>query len=209
LMGGGSWSEFLSGLVIASILPVTGAFLITPESLPEILARLGLRPVSSQVVPNRQPTAPGYIAPSDFDQQVAHPVNSGGGALITGYPPETGKRFLAYFLDAFLAVVTLGVGWMIWSMVLWAKGTSPGKQMAGLVVVDVRTSAPATWGQMFLREIVGKSIFGLFSFGITSIVSVFMILINSDRRGVWDMIANTAVTRSVMQPPSGAPFGVG
>jgi uncharacterized RDD family membrane protein YckC len=103
-----------------------------------------------------------------------------------------GRRIGSYFLDGVLAIVTLGIGWLIWSMVVWGKGQSPAKSLMKMRVVRLDTNKAASWGQMALRELVGKSILGSITFGITYIVSIFMILGDS-RQGVWDKVANTTV----------------
>ena len=39
-------------------------------------------------------------------------------------------------LDILLAIVTLGIGWLIWDIVLWQQSTSPAKKMLNLRIVD-------------------------------------------------------------------------
>jgi len=92
-----------------------------------------------------------------------------------------------------LVVVTLFIGWLVWSMILWSEGQSPAKKLMGMRCVKSDTGQPATWGTMFLREIVGKGIIGGITFGLTSLASIFMILFGSERRGVWDHVAGTVV----------------
>jgi len=112
-------------------------------------------------------------------------------SLLT--PVSNGRRILAYLLEGVLLVVTLFIGWLVWSMILWGEGQSPAKKLMGMRCVKVDTGQPATWGTMFLREIVGKGIIGGVTFGLTSLASIFMILFGSDRRGVWDHVAGTVV----------------
>jgi hypothetical protein len=45
---------------------------------------------------------------------------------------------------------------------------------------------------MFVREIVGKSLLGAISCGVTNLVSCFTIM-GSSRQGVWDHVASTIV----------------
>jgi hypothetical protein len=49
-------------------------------------------------------------------------------------------------------VVTLGIGWMIWSLVVWGQGQTPGKQIVKLRVYNKETGTKAKWGQMALRQ---------------------------------------------------------
>jgi uncharacterized RDD family membrane protein YckC len=110
---------------------------------------------------------------------------------------DNGTRFGAYLLDAVLMIVTFGIGWFIWSIVLWQKSTSPGKKMLGLMVVDVNTGQPASVGTMALRELVGKTLLSWLSCGLTSLVGAIMILATEKRQGIWDQIATTTVVKVI------------
>ena len=112
----------------------------------------------------------------------------GGGAPIS----SAGKRIGASLLDVLLAVITLGIGWFIWSLVVWGKGQSPAKQLMKMRSVNKKTGQCAGWGTMFVREIVGKGIIGSITFGIVSILS-FVFLFSATRETVWDRISSTVV----------------
>ena len=109
-------------------------------------------------------------------------------------PCDNGVRFGAFALDFLLIVVTCGIGWLIWSIVLWGQATSPAKKMLGLSVVDLQTGAPATMQQMLLRELLGKIVLGWVT-GLVGIISAVLILIQPTRQGVWDYISRTTVVR--------------
>ena len=124
------------------------------------------------------------------------PTGSSGGFGATSgqvIPCGNVKRLGAAMLDGLLFVVTLGIGWLIWQVVLLSKSTSPAKKMLGLRVVDIKTGAPATMQQMLLREVLGKYVLGSIASGITGLVSVVLILVTPTRQGVWDYIARTTV----------------
>jgi uncharacterized RDD family membrane protein YckC len=55
-------------------------------------------------------------------------------------------------VDGAMYLVTLGIGWFIWSMVVWGQGQTPGKQILRMRVYDKTTGKPAKWGQMAIRE---------------------------------------------------------
>ena len=109
-------------------------------------------------------------------------------------PCDNGARFGAFVLDLVLLIVTCGIGWLIWSIVLWGQSTSPAKKMLGLYIVDVQTGAPATMQQMLLRELVGKFVIGSIT-GVVGIISAVLILVQPTRQGVWDYISRTTVVR--------------
>jgi uncharacterized RDD family membrane protein YckC len=121
---------------------------------------------------------------------------------VAGAPvTSAGKRFGGALLEGLLIIVTLFIGWLIWSLVVWSKGQTPAKSLLGMRCINTNTGRAATWGTMCLREIVGKSILGNITFGISTIVSCFMILADSERRqGLWDKIASTVV----VDDPDGA-----
>ncbi len=81
-------------------------------------------------------------------------------------------------------------------MVVWDRGLSPGKQLVGAVVVDVNSGQVVRFGTMALRELVGKSILGTLTLGITGIISSFMVLLGRERHAVHDHVASTIVVRA-------------
>jgi uncharacterized RDD family membrane protein YckC len=106
-----------------------------------------------------------------------------------------GTRIGAALLDVLLAVVTLFVGWFIWSIVLWKQSTSPAKRMLGLTIVDATTGAPASMKQMVMREVLGKWVVGSVT-GIVTLASTVMLWATPRRQAVWDYIGTTVVVRS-------------
>jgi uncharacterized RDD family membrane protein YckC len=55
-------------------------------------------------------------------------------------------------LDATLFVVTLGIGWVIWSFIVWGEGQTPAKKILKLRTINFTNGRPATWGHMGIRE---------------------------------------------------------
>jgi uncharacterized RDD family membrane protein YckC len=68
-------------------------------------------------------------------------------------------------VDVALSIVTLNIGWLIWSLVLWGQGQTPGKQLLKLRVYDKTTGKPVKWGHMAIREFLVY-----LTIGITSMV---------------------------------------
>ena len=123
------------------------------------------------------------------------PPSSNSGSFSAGVVPcGNGVRLGALLLDSLLFVVTCGIGWLIWSIVLWQQSTSPAKKMLNLKIVDINTGAPASMVQMLLREGLGKIVLSAIT-GIVGIVSAILILVVPSRQGVWDYISKTTVVR--------------
>lgn len=61
-------------------------------------------------------------------------------------------RLGAIVLDATLIVLTLGVGWMIWSFIVWSEGQTPAKKILKLRTINFTNGRPASWGHMGIRE---------------------------------------------------------
>ena len=106
---------------------------------------------------------------------------------------SVGRRVWAAILDVILMIVTLLIGWFIWSIVLWKQSTSPAKKMLGMRIVDANTGAPATMQQMVMREVVGKWVVGSVAAGLANVASFVMLFITPKRQGVWDYIGGTTV----------------
>ncbi|HSH58253.1 MAG TPA: RDD family protein [Acidimicrobiales bacterium] len=118
-------------------------------------------------------------------------------AQVSGMPSgvrlsSVGKRFGGYVLESILIGVTLLIGWLVWSLIVWKDGQTPAKQMLGMRVLKLQTGTKATWGTMFVREIIGKTIGGIagfFTFGILT----FMLLWDRNNQEVWDKVAGSIV----------------
>lgn len=120
-----------------------------------------------------------------------------------------GRRLAAYVLDIVLFAVTLGIGWLIWLIVVGQRGQNPAKQLLGMHVVRADGSR-AGLGTMLLREVVAKWAFFavldvvlmLASAGvagtITSIVFALAALWcvwDANRQCLWDRALGTYVVR--------------
>lgn len=105
---------------------------------------------------------------------------------------SAGRRIGAFFLAIPLSIVTLGIGYLIWGLIVWGRGQTPTFQVLGMRCWRPETNRVAGWGWMALREIVGRFVEGILSL-ITEIVSFILFLSTKDRRSLHDMIAGTVV----------------
>ena len=132
---------------------------------------------------------------------LASPVNELANTLDTMNTNELaspGVRLGSYLLESLFTVVTLGIGWLIWSFIIWGKGTTPGHQVVRLYVVSEKTGQAFSWGQMFVREILVKGllipVLSIFSFGIIFLVDSLMV-VRDDRKTLHDRICGSIVVQ--------------
>ena len=123
------------------------------------------------------------------------PSNNSGSQASGVVACGNGVRLWATVLDGLLFIVTCGIGWLIWSIVLWQQSTSPAKKMLNLKIVDINTGAPASMQQMLLREVLGKIVLSTVSSGVSTLIGAVLILVVPSRQGVWDFISKTTVVR--------------
>lgn len=105
---------------------------------------------------------------------------------------SVGRRIGGYFLDLLLLIVTLGIGYLIWALIVWARGQTPAKQLLNMRCYRPTDQRPANWGWMALRQFVGGGIVEGIIF-LVFIVSCVMMVASRDRKAIHDHIANTIV----------------
>ncbi|WP_394217465.1 RDD family protein [Halobacillus trueperi] len=125
------------------------------------------------------------------------------------------SRFFALILDGLIITVPMNLLWSLyhgdWSTdvtdgwlwqviyvsyltvlpVLWS-GYVVGKR---ILTIKIRKEGDQPVGlfQMFIREVIGKFLLGVITFGIASVVSAFMIAFRKDKRAIHDLLAQTYV----------------
>ena len=144
--------------------------------------------------------APPVPAEYGYGQYPASPVPQGmyfdqlsGLALPEGTQlASVGRRIGAYFLAIPLAIVTLGIGYIIWGLIAWGNGQTPALQVLGMRVWRPETNTVAGFWYMALREIVGRIADGILSF-ITLITSFVLFVAGKEHKALHDHIAGTVV----------------
>ncbi len=105
---------------------------------------------------------------------------------------SVGRRIGAWFLTIPLVIVTLGIGYVIWGLIIWGNGQTPTLQVLGMRVWRPETNRVAGFWHMALREIVGRLatvILGL----ITEITSFVLFIAGKEHKALHDHIAGTVV----------------
>jgi uncharacterized RDD family membrane protein YckC len=105
---------------------------------------------------------------------------------------SVGRRIGAYFLSIPLAIVTLGVGYIIWGLIVWPNGQTPTLQLLNMRAWRPETGKVAGFWYMALREIVGRFIDGILSL-ITAITSFVLFVAGKEHKSLHDLIAGTVV----------------
>jgi uncharacterized RDD family membrane protein YckC len=103
------------------------------------------------------------------------------------------RRLGGYLLDGLLALVTLFIGWLVWSIIVWGRGQSPAKQLLGMRVIRTDNLTAARRVLMFGR-FCAVWLIG-FVAGITLIgyVLYFWLCWDKNRQEIWDKMCNTVV----------------
>jgi uncharacterized RDD family membrane protein YckC len=176
--------------------------------------------------PYYQPPSPGYPPPpADYLPQ-APPVPPGygyGQPAVGVVPPgmyfdqasgltlpqgvelaSSGRRIGAFFLAIPLWIITLGIGYAIWGLIVWGNGQTPALQVLGMRCWRPEEGRVAGWWWMALREIVGRIADGILWL-ITALVSFILMLSRPDRRCLHDLVAGTVVLHDPNKVLGGPP----
>jgi uncharacterized RDD family membrane protein YckC len=105
---------------------------------------------------------------------------------------SVGRRIGAYFLAVPLVIVTLGIGYLIWGLIVWGGGQTPALQVLGMRCWRPESGRVAGWWWMALREIIGRLVEGLL-FVFTELLSFILMLTSKERRCLHDLVAGTVV----------------
>ena len=84
-------------------------------------------------------------------------------------------RLGALALDIALYIVTFNIGWIIWSLVLWGQGQTPGKKILKIRVYAADTQRPATWHHMAVREFLLLLAIGI----AASVLNLFTVVVGT------------------------------
>jgi uncharacterized RDD family membrane protein YckC len=108
-------------------------------------------------------------------------------------------RLGAIALDIALMTITLGIGWLIWSFIVWGEGQTPAKKILKLRTINFTNGLPATWGHMGIREALVPttvSIASALTGGIASIAWITVEIVfyfTKNQRTLRDYWVKTAV----------------
>lgn len=70
-------------------------------------------------------------------------------------------RLGAIVLDSVFCFLTFYIGYIVWALIVWGQGQTPGKQILQIRVYSADTGRPATWGHMAVRQFLIPVAFSL------------------------------------------------
>jgi uncharacterized RDD family membrane protein YckC len=105
---------------------------------------------------------------------------------------SVGRRIGAFFLAIPLSVITLGIGYVIWGLLIWGRGQTPALQVLGMRCWRPETKQNAGFWYMALREVIGRIADQILSI-ITLLISFILFATGKERKSLHDHIAGTVV----------------
>lgn len=137
------------------------------------------------------------------------------------------RRLAGFIIDQLILNITLGVGWLIWFLIIAGRAQTPAKQLLSLCVVR-ENGRLASYGWMLLREIVVKFIifaapvlvlgvigvvlggaagtaFAFLSYAIALIFVPLWCVWDQNRQALWDKAVRTLVIHDPEVVVAGAP----
>lgn len=103
-----------------------------------------------------------------------------------------GKRLGGYLMEGVLVAVTLVIGYVIWALIAFGRGQTPGKQVLGMRVVKLNDGQAANFGTSFMREFIAKPVISVLSIATLGIVN-FWLIWDKDTQQLWDKVVGTIV----------------
>jgi hypothetical protein len=123
--------------------------------------------------------------------------------LMEGRQPEAsfGRRLEALVLTPLLLIVTLGIGWLVWSILEWRSGRTPSYRLLGLRVVRRTGGEPIGLGRSLARSGLCCTLLVVPTIVIGGVVGVCFAmgasppdgLLSRPRAAPWDQLTGTKV----------------
>jgi uncharacterized RDD family membrane protein YckC len=144
------------------------------------------------------PQAPPVPVPYGYGQHGGQPVPQGmysdqqsGLVLPQGTQlAPVGRRIGAYFLSIPLAIITLGIGYVIWGLIVWGNGQTPAQQVLGMRCWrPEENKVPGFWW-MALREVIYAVEAGTALLWVPSLAIMCSV---RERKAIHDYVAGTVV----------------
>jgi len=135
---------------------------------------------------------------------VAQGRRSGAPFSYAGLPrASSGARIKALLLTFGLFVVTLGVGWLVWSILEWRNGRTASFRLTGLRVVRSSDGRPIGLARSILRNALLCTLLLVPTMLICIVVAITFVmgasppsdLFSKPRNAPWDQLTRTTVVQ--------------
>ena len=106
-------------------------------------------------------------------------------------------RLGAYLLETILITVTLGIGWIVWALVISGNGQTPAKKIMDLTAIDKISLKPLSLGKMFwLQGVLGyfATIIVTITLGLLSLMPFW----DRHNQNLWDKFSSSYVVRNYL-----------
>jgi uncharacterized RDD family membrane protein YckC len=117
-----------------------------------------------------------------------------------------GRRLAGYVLDSIVFVLSFGIGWLVWLLLVAPRGQSPGKQLLGMYIIrndGTRAGGAYTWMRELIIEMLlfggVFAVLGAMTGGLGQILWVIPALWcvwDAERQCLWDKVASTYIAHS-------------
>ena len=136
-------------------------------------------------------------------------VSSSSAIAMERVPAGLGRRIKALLLTGLLVVVTLGVGWLVWSVVEWRRGRTASFRLTGLRVVRRSDGRPIGLARSILRNAICCTLLLVPTIVACCVLALAFVmgasppdqLLREPRTAPWDLLTRTKV---VSERPVGA-----
>ncbi len=116
-------------------------------------------------------------------------------------PASLGSRIRALLLTFALIVVTLGIGWLVWSVVEWRKGRTASYRLSGLRVVRRSDGRPIGLARSVVRNALLCTLLLVPTIVVCATVAIAFVmgasppdgLLRQRRAAPWDLLTDTEV----------------
>jgi uncharacterized RDD family membrane protein YckC len=103
------------------------------------------------------------------------------------------NRLLAHLLENLLGTVTLGIGWVIWAIVIVDKSQTPAKRLMKQRVIKKCTNKPASIVDMIIMRGFVANIVAAVLIVLTLSIILFMPFWDKNNENIWDKVSGTKV----------------
>jgi hypothetical protein len=141
---------------------------------------------------------------------------SGASVTYAGLPQASfGERIKALLLTLGLIVITLGVGWLVWSIFEWHNGRTASFRLRGLRVVRSSDGRPIGLGRSFLRNALLCTLLLVPTMLTCVVIAVTFVmgasppddLFSKARSAPWDRLTGTTVVQERRRRSSRGTYG--